>query len=225
PTSRHAPLSLHAALPIYVRGGLSGDLSAFDDGLVSDLRSFGLLVAIGIRISFIVLAVSGGVSFRVLGVGVSVGIGLIVLRIGVSVGLRLITVSTGIVRGLDRHGESSSVRGPSVDTRHGLRIVLALSAGAFEGEVTAVIGFRRGFAVFGARPGDLDVSTGSRLARDRSLGLDRLVLDLRCRRGFGLIAGFFEVEVRAGLLERVVEVGDSAEFERSAIIPLGRSAT
>src|SRR5699024_1595157 len=186
-----------------------GDLSAFDDGLVSDLRSFGLLVAIGIRISFIVLAVSGGggicvltvcagVSFRVLGVGVSVGIGLIVLRIGVSVGLRLITVSTGIVRGLDRHGESSSVRGLPVDSRHGLRSVRALSGGAFGSEATAVIGLRRRFAVFGARPGDLDVSTRSRLARDRSLGLDRLVLDLRCRGGFGLIAGFFEVEVRAG---------------------------
>src|SRR5699024_10010887 len=121
-------------------------------------------------------------------------------------------------------GESSSVRGLSVDSRHGLRIVLALSGGAFEGEVTAVIGLRRGFAVFGARPGDLDVSTGSRLARDRSLGLDRLVLDLRCRRGFGLIAGFFEVEVDAGLLERVVEVGDPAELERSSMIPFGRAA-
>src|SRR5699024_9862532 len=83
-----------------VRGGLSGDLSAFDDGLVSDLRSFGLLVAIGIRISFIVLAVSGGVSFRVLGVGVSVGIGLILLRIGVSVALRLITVGVSVGLGL-----------------------------------------------------------------------------------------------------------------------------
>src|SRR5699024_3254738 len=189
----------------------------------------------GIRISFIVLAVSGGggicvltvsvgVSFRVLGVGVSVGIGLIVLRISVSVGLRLITVSAGIVRGLDRHGESSSVRGFSVDSRHGLRIVLALSAGAFESEVTAVIGLRRGFAVFGSRPGDLDISTGNSLARDRSLGLDSLVLDLRCRRGFGLLAGLFEVEVRAGLLERVIEVGDPAEFERSSIIPFGWSA-
>src|SRR5699024_10243281 len=105
------------------------------------------------------------------------------------------------------------------------RIVRALRGGSFEGEVTAVIGLRRGIAVFGARPGDLDVSTGSRLARDRSLGLYRLVLDLRCRRRFGLIAGFFEVEVRAGLLERVVEVGDPAEFERSSIIPFGRSAT
>src|SRR5699024_5959414 len=86
-----------------VRGSLSGDLSAFDDGLVPDLRSFGLLVAIGIRISFIVLAVSGGggirvltvgVSVSVLGVGVSVGIGLIVLRISVSVGLGLIAIGS-----------------------------------------------------------------------------------------------------------------------------------
>src|SRR5699024_8246591 len=82
-----------------VRGSLSGDLSAFDDGLVPDLRSFALLVAI--RVSFIVLAVSGGggirvltvgVSVSVLGVGVSVGIGLIVLRISVSVGLGLIAI-------------------------------------------------------------------------------------------------------------------------------------
>src|SRR5699024_9034265 len=122
------------------------------------------------------------------------------LRVSVRVGIGLITVSAGILRGFDRHGESSSVRGLSVDRSHGLRIVLALSAGAFESEVTAVIGLRRGFAVFGACPGDLDVSTGNRLARDLSLGLDGLILDLRCCRGFGLLAGLLEVEVRAGLL-------------------------
>src|SRR5699024_1922736 len=96
-----------SALPgqfhLVVRGSLSGDLSAFDDGLVSDLRSLGLLVAIGIRISFIVLAVSGGggvrvltvsVSVSVLGIGVRVGIGLIVLRISVSIGLRLIAIGS-----------------------------------------------------------------------------------------------------------------------------------
>src|SRR5699024_8377659 len=86
-----------------VRGGMAGDLSAVDVGLVPDLRRFGLLVAIGIRISFIVLGVSGGggirvltvgVSVSVLGVGVSVGIGLIVLRISVSVGLGLIAIGS-----------------------------------------------------------------------------------------------------------------------------------
>src|SRR5699024_5023906 len=86
-----------------VRGSLSGDLSAFDDGLVPDLRSFGLLVAIGIRSSFIVRAVSGCGAIRVLtgavsvsgmGVAVSVGIGLIVLRISVSVGLGLIAIGS-----------------------------------------------------------------------------------------------------------------------------------
>src|SRR5699024_11077099 len=63
------PLPLHDALPIY-------------------LRSFGLLVAIGIRISFIVLAVSGGGGIRVL----TVGVGVSVLSIGVSVGIGLVAI-------------------------------------------------------------------------------------------------------------------------------------
>src|SRR5699024_9067978 len=81
------------------------------------------------------------------------------------------------------------------------------------------------FAFLSGLPRHLDFGTGLGLAGDLSLGIDGLVLSLRRIRGLrGLLARPLEVEVRAGLLERMIEVSDPGERLATEVSATGDDA-